>query len=949
MYKHTLLLILLFAGFHCYGQTGDITASNGPGYFIEGVTNQENIITITNEPSNTDQVSFFLYDANDVPIDNFVDNDGSDGWEWTLEMGDVEPDAYIQATYIDANGFVTDFSPTLYLNIIPVPDWLSDGEAEAIGISGNIMTLKCTIPISDISTTIPTDIKAIGGKDVGLVDCSVIIEVDFDMDDASSSIQSTPELSYTLDILDLSNDGIEELTGVGISFDQDFNIEAFSYSDSLDLVAVNKDFAGLSFPLAGPMTLRIAGGMGFEGKLYGKLVYGTDGNDWGFIEDGNDTTRLYARALGYGNISAGLEVLGGVASATGTITVTGGIGAGFNYFNVPAEELDTIFGGYLKAEGSVKLKALSNRWVKKFTGFGGIELGEWNKCFYGCDGSTGTFGYLPSNKTINSLSYPLFDGQSVTYKVDATSTLPEYLPQPSFGTRGNDLAAVWFEYDEDNDYLLLSKLNEDGTAFSEPVTVAMNDNAMSNPKVALLPSGSAIVTWTQNRFNSDDLTSTTQIEDIIDAQDIWAGIYDEATGTMAEVIRLSDDTSTMQSGRAEGQARIAMGTGENGIITWVSQEPASLLSDVWFSTVSETASDWTLSEGDKLAELPGANYDVHVAFTDSVNAIAVWINDPDANDSTLDNTIMYAEWDGNTWSAPEELTQNNGDESFDAISLAHNDGYTAVAWTGTTYDSDDDLTKTMDVQVWDNLVGEWSTQNDFHDEDTAYYFNYPRISISDQGILSVVYQVFEKHQDADNPDEGNLYMYLKDLNSSDTTYEDITGSPYLSDPTTKIIDVDAGFGDDNVLYILTQETDPDNGTVTNPPYGVMFGEADLSMVLRGLQVNNDLSVSDYNEPDVVPDGIEGYSKTDNGRLFQNFPNPFRGTTTLQFNLNSTGTVSLEVIDLTGRNVATLINGQQLQPGLYNTLFNSGNLNEGVYFYRLTLNGRCTTKKMVISR
>jgi hypothetical protein len=44
-------------------------------------------------------------------------------------------------------------------------------------------------------------------------------------------------------------------------------------------------------------------------------------------------------------------------------------------------------------------------------------------------------------------------------------------------------------------------------------------------------------------------------------------------------------------------------------------------------------------------------------------------------------------------------------------------------------------------------------------------------------------------------------------------------------------------------------------------------------------------------------------------------------------------VSLRVFDITGREVANLVNGQKI-PGTYNVQFNGGSLASGVYFYRL---------------
>ncbi len=79
-------------------------------------------------------------------------------------------------------------------------------------------------------------------------------------------------------------------------------------------------------------------------------------------------------------------------------------------------------------------------------------------------------------------------------------------------------------------------------------------------------------------------------------------------------------------------------------------------------------------------------------------------------------------------------------------------------------------------------------------------------------------------------------------------------------------------------------------------------------------------------------------------LNQNYPNPFNPSTIIEFGVDQTSNVLLEVYDILGRKVQTLIDGQQ-QPGRYETRFNANALASGVYFYRLQANGEVFIKKM----
>lgn len=81
-------------------------------------------------------------------------------------------------------------------------------------------------------------------------------------------------------------------------------------------------------------------------------------------------------------------------------------------------------------------------------------------------------------------------------------------------------------------------------------------------------------------------------------------------------------------------------------------------------------------------------------------------------------------------------------------------------------------------------------------------------------------------------------------------------------------------------------------------------------------------------------------------LFQNFPNPFNPSTTIRFSLPKRSTVMLEVFDLLGRRVETLLTNVA-EPGTHNITWDASSLASGVYLYRLTTETTSTTKPMVL--
>jgi hypothetical protein len=81
-------------------------------------------------------------------------------------------------------------------------------------------------------------------------------------------------------------------------------------------------------------------------------------------------------------------------------------------------------------------------------------------------------------------------------------------------------------------------------------------------------------------------------------------------------------------------------------------------------------------------------------------------------------------------------------------------------------------------------------------------------------------------------------------------------------------------------------------------------------------------------------------------LLQNYPNPFNPTTTISYNLRDAAPVKLTVFDLTGREVAELVNGSETA-GAHTVSFDATGLSAGVYFYRLTAGEFTATRKLML--
>ncbi|MDA0907265.1 MAG: T9SS type A sorting domain-containing protein [Bacteroidetes bacterium] len=80
-----------------------------------------------------------------------------------------------------------------------------------------------------------------------------------------------------------------------------------------------------------------------------------------------------------------------------------------------------------------------------------------------------------------------------------------------------------------------------------------------------------------------------------------------------------------------------------------------------------------------------------------------------------------------------------------------------------------------------------------------------------------------------------------------------------------------------------------------------------------------------NEPTPMPSSFE---------LKQNYPNPFNPTTTIQFSLATAQNVTLEVYNMLGQKVATLVQNQPMTAGIHTQSFDASALASGMYIYKL---------------
>lgn len=81
-------------------------------------------------------------------------------------------------------------------------------------------------------------------------------------------------------------------------------------------------------------------------------------------------------------------------------------------------------------------------------------------------------------------------------------------------------------------------------------------------------------------------------------------------------------------------------------------------------------------------------------------------------------------------------------------------------------------------------------------------------------------------------------------------------------------------------------------------------------------------------------------------LDQNYPNPFNPATTIAYSLPRSAMVRLEIFNMLGQRLEVLADGWQTA-GQHRAVFNAGNLESGTYFYRLSVEGKSSSRRMLL--
>ena len=251
----------------------------------------------------------------------------------------------------------------------------------------------------------------------------------------------------------------------------------------------------------------------------------------------------------------------------------------------------------------------------------------------------------------------------------------------------------------------------------------------------------------------------------------------------------------------------------------------------------------------------------------------------------------------------------------------------------------------------DTYYADWGVSDIFHINSDAYppmYYFYPQITFSEEEGSEVMWYAGSEGSDFYWSDDTMFYypqdidIYMKkstDLGETWTELENVTNTPGGIFPD-KHLEVGvhlASTGTDDDVSVFFQM--PDFYTETYPP---ATGYEDfMNRVYVGIYSN------DYAGETTVGNDIENLGPT-KFTLQQNYPNPFNPVTNIKYELDRPGEVLLELFDIRGSKIKTLVNEHRVS-GSHQYTFDGSQMSSGVYFYSMTANGISKTRKLVLMK
>ena len=330
----------------------------------------------------------------------------------------------------------------------------------------------------------------------------------------------------------------------------------------------------------------------------------------------------------------------------------------------------------------------------------------------------------------------------------------------------------------------------------------------------------------------------------------------------------------------------------------------------------------------------------------------------------FDNSVSLIDLQLNQEILPRINVGENPDRAFfhDGLAYISNNGFGA-----------DSTIFVIDPKIEEGTTGDITTHEIV---DTLFVSRGPgSVTLDDQGRLWTVSTGFDGEFDEDfniipgTGEPGGVHVFDIGTRTEIAFFElESADDDIAFDPVAKKIYINSG----GIRMIDTEQLTLDPGLLVEGSFfamGLSSEEADPKLFLadaKDFSVNGEVFIHDTNgdfidsfDTGIIPGDFlfiyestvtsneETAFETPNGvKLNQNYPNPFNPSTVITFELPAASSVELKVFDITGREVATLLN-ETRTAGTHQVRFDASDLASGMYLYRLKTANNTLTRKLTL--
>ncbi|MGE3802502.1 MAG: T9SS type A sorting domain-containing protein, partial [Candidatus Kapaibacterium sp.] len=335
--------------------------------------------------------------------------------------------------------------------------------------------------------------------------------------------------------------------------------------------------------------------------------------------------------------------------------------------------------------------------------------------------------------------------------------------------------------------------------------------------------------------------------------------------------------------------------------------------------------------------ISGVNHELHLMNPMEDQASAIWVNFSHTDSS--DAKVMTMTWGAESWGAPQTLLDGKNGIHYNSLDAAVVNGYGVLAVTGAGQ-INGELREVVELVPWSGSRWDVAATERYTDTGSGY-LQRPRVALNSDGGAAVLVQVNNGGWGRDER-LSHLDLLLRDMKSNQG-WRHHQSPEFLSDTGAMAWDLDLLLSGD-LLIVFTHETKRPY-SAHDPVNGIHFGVNTMNLVLRAARIKEDQDIVDIDESDLTS-GVDIPSGQRFGFAIESIsPSPFGEETTIRYQIDETGEVALDLYDLHGDYIRTLVH-EVVDAGAHQVKLSSGDLPNGAYIVRLTHEGQSIVRTIL---